>query len=176
MRKIYLSLLQILLLPALLPAQEFTVYDDFAQLEERIERAGENTVLLVNFWATWCAPCVDELPCFDEMHQDLAGEDFQVILVSLDFKSRIEPTLIPFLKRWKLIPEVVVLADQNADSWIPKVHPDWNGTIPATVMICGKDRDLHPEKFDSYQDLEEFVFTFLRKVNKEPKVRRIGSR
>ena len=84
-------------------AQSFTVYDSMPQLESRIENA-KDTTLVINFWATWCKPCIEELPCFEELRERYIGQNVLVILVSLDFKSQLEKKFIPFLKdiglRW----------------------------------------------------------------------------
>ena len=70
-------------------AQEFAVYDSLPQLASRIQQAG-NSTLVVNFWATWCKPCVEELPCFEELRKKYAEQNVQILLVSLDFKSQLE--------------------------------------------------------------------------------------
>ena len=75
-------------------AQDFSLYDNIQQLESRIRQAG-NATLVINFWATWCKPCVEELPCFDELREHYAGRDMQVLLVSLDFKSQLEKNSSP---------------------------------------------------------------------------------
>jgi len=176
MRKINVSLLPIFLLPCLLHAQELKVLDSFSELEERISQSGSTKTLVINFWATWCAPCVEELPCFDELYRNHADDDFQVIMVTLDFKSRIESAVLPFLNKWAPKQEIVLLADQDGDKWIPKVHQDWGGAIPATVVVCGEQRALAEKQFESYVDLESFVLDFVGKVQKTPKVCDKGAR
>ncbi len=159
-----------------LRGQAYTVYDDFAQLETRIQALPPNTTVVINFWATWCAPCVEELPCFDELTEKYAGPNFQVWLVSLDFKTRLEKQFIPFLEKQKLKAEVMLLADQDADSWIPKVHQDWEGAIPTTVVIRGGQRKLHQDKFNNFDELESFVLGFLKTVQKVTGLSTEGSR
>lgn len=166
MRNLYLISFICFLAPCVLRGQSFTVYDSFPQLEARIHQLSKKTTVVINFWATWCGPCVEELPCFDELHQKFAGPDFEVWLVSLDFKSRLEKQFIPFLEKKHLKPEVILLADQDADSWIPKMHPNWEGTLPATVIIRGSQRALFPEQFENYEQLEAFVLSFLKTVQK----------
>lgn len=164
MRNLYLISFLILVTACVLHGQRFTIYDSYSELEERIKKVDENSTLVLNFWATWCGPCVEELPCFDKFYQKFAESDFEIILVSLDFKSRLEKSFIPFLDENKLKPEVALLADQDADSWIPKIHPNWEGTLPATVVIRGNQRSLFPEKFQNYEELESFVLNFVNKI------------
>jgi thiol-disulfide isomerase/thioredoxin len=152
------------------------VYDNFSELEERIKQVDDQTTLVLNFWATWCSPCVEELPSFDELQLKHAKSDFQVILVSLDFKSKLEKSFIPFLEERQLKPEVALLADQDADTWIPKIHPNWEGTIPATIVIRGNQRSLFSEKFQNYDELESFVLNFVNKVQKATCVGSKGTR
>lgn len=167
MRNLYLISFLFLLVPYVARGQTFTIYESFSELEERIaEAAKSNKTLVINFWATWCSPCVEELPSFEQLDQKHADSNFQVILVSLDFKSRLERNFIPFLEKHKLQPEVILLADPDADEWIPKIHPNWEGTLPATVVIRGKDRALFPEQFNTYEELENFVMNFISKVQK----------
>lgn len=156
--------------------QAFSVYDDFYQLENRIRDAGSNTILVINFWATWCGPCVEELPSFEKLHEKFANDSFEVLLVSLDFKSRLEKHFIPFLEKNQLKSEVILLADQDADRWIPKMYPDWEGTIPATVLIRGGQRVFHAEQFENYEELESFVLSFLKKVQKSTGLSSEGTR
>lgn len=159
-----------------LRGQAYTVYDDFSQLETRIQQLSAKTTVVINFWATWCGPCVEELPCFEELTQKYAGPDFQVWLVSLDFKTRLEKQFIPFLEKNKLKAEVILLADQDADDWIPKVHKDWEGGLPTTVVISGGQRKLQQEQFANFEELESFVLGFLKTVQKVTGLSTEGSR
>lgn len=138
----------------------YTVYDSFPQLEARLRQSSSAT-LVVNFWATWCKPCVEELPQFEQLHQNYASANVKVLLVSLDFKTQLEQRLIPFLRDNKLSPEVIVLADQDADTWIPRVQSAWDGAIPITLVIKGGRSAFHRDQFKDYNELEAFVRPFL---------------
>lgn len=165
MRIVYtLSLFLALLAPRALDAQVFKIYDNFSELEERIAQAKSNTLLVVNFWATYCKPCVKELPYFNELHQKYASAEFEVLLVSLDFKSQLEKKFIPFLRSTPLHPEIILLSDQNSDGWIPRVKPDWDGAIPITLLVRGAQRDYHEGEFESYADLESFIRRFFERI------------
>lgn len=139
---------------------KLTVFDSLPQLEARINQAG-NATIVVNFWATWCKPCVEELPSFEELRNRYANQNVQVILVSLDFKSHIEKKLIPFLKAQKLQSEVILFADQDANNWIPRVFEAWDGAIPATLVVKGAKRSFNLGQFNAYSDLESFVRPFI---------------
>jgi thiol-disulfide isomerase/thioredoxin len=143
-----------------LRSQDFIIYDNLEQLQARIDRAGDTTLLL-NFWATWCKPCVEELPCFDELREYYGPQNIQIVLVSLDFKSQLEKKFIPFLKQQKLKSEVVMMADQDLNTWIPMIYEDWDGAIPATLVIKGKKRRFTVGKFENFEELETFVRPFV---------------
>lgn len=176
MRILYLVSFLFLSGPCVLRGQPYTVYDDFAQLESRMQSLSPNTTVVINFWATWCGPCVEELPCFDELVDKYAGPNFEVWMVSLDFKSKLEKQFLPFLEKKKLKGEVILLADQDADSWIPKVHQDWEGALPTTLILRNGRRKLHQEQFNNFGELESFVVEFLRAVPKAMNMSNEGSR
>ncbi len=139
-----------------LRAQDFVIYDNIEQLQARIDRAGDTTLVL-NFWATWCKPCVEELPCFDELRSYYGTQNVQVVLISLDFKSQLQKKFIPFLKTQQLSSEVALMADQDLNTWIPLIYEEWDGAIPATLVIKGKKRRFNLGKFENFEDLESFV-------------------
>ena len=119
---------------------------NFQQLETLLSEQKEE-VLVVNFWATWCKPCVEEMPYFEEVHDSLGGDDLKVILVSLDFPGKLESQLIPFVKDRGIEPQVVLLDDPHENDWIPKVDSTWSGAIPATLFLKKGKRKFFEKSF-----------------------------
>lgn len=128
---------------------------DFDQLEPRLSIENDTTYI-VNFWATWCLPCVREMPVFQQLHDDYADKKVKVLLVSHDFVNHIDSRLIPFIEKHKLTPEVIVLNDPDANSWIDKVSPDWTGALPATLIFNRHFRKFYEQEFD-YALLKQII-------------------
>jgi len=136
------------------------VYESFDEIEP-LFRQENDTTYIVNFWATWCKPCIEELPYLEQMNKAKTEKPVKVVLVSLDFPQHLESKLLPFVQKRKLISQVDVLLDGDYNSWIDKVSPEWSGAIPATY-IYKKDAHLFiGEPFESYDDLLESVKTVL---------------
>ncbi len=133
----------------------------FEEFEPYLHKSNDTTYV-INFWATWCKPCVEELPYFEELHRAYQNQPVRVVLVSLDFKHQIETKLLPFLEKHNVESEVVVLYAPNANAWIDKVDSRWSGAIPATVVYRNDDQLFHGEKFNSYRDLELLVESLLK--------------
>ncbi len=142
------------------PVHEITVVD-FKGFEEYVKRKSHK-VLVVNFWATWCVPCVKELPYFEEAYDHYAGTNVEILLVSLDFEHQIESRLIPFIEKKGLRPQVIVLDDPDANAWIDKVDPSWSGAIPATFVKHGNDMEFYEQSFHSVDELKEIIQPFLK--------------
>ncbi len=112
----------------------------------------KDTTYVVNFWATWCKPCIKELPAFDSLKQkDLAY--VKIILVSLDFKEDIEKKVNPFLQKNKIKCEVVLLDEVNGNDYINKISNEWTGAIPATYFK-NKKKEIFAEQSVTLKDLE----------------------
>jgi thiol-disulfide isomerase/thioredoxin len=126
----------------------------FEQLDNRFEQRDSGKIRVFNFWATWCKPCVEELPYFLSLPDTINGKSAELILVSLDFKSHFAQRLIPFAQKHNINREIVLLDAGNPNKWIDKVDPDWSGAIPATLFI-GEDVRLFREK--SYDSMEEIM-------------------
>ena len=135
-------------------AQDLIAFKTFDELNTYIKE-NNSKPLVVNFWATWCAPCVKELPYFEKLNQE--NTNVKVILVSLDFEKQVESKLIPFLKKKKIISTSIYLADKDYNSWLPKIDKNWSGSIPATV-IFNQDKKIFVEQdFSNYEELNTFV-------------------
>ncbi len=127
----------------------------FKEFEPHLSFSNDTTYL-INFWATWCTPCVEEIPAINQLAKDYSDKKLKILLVSLDFPQQIESRLIPFIRKYGLVPEVMVLDDPDFDSWINRVSPDWSGAIPATLVYRNGVRDFYEKSF-SYAELEDIV-------------------
>lgn len=131
---------------------------NFNEIERFLNTTDDKTVV-VNFWATWCAPCIKELPYFEKINTTYADK-VSVLLVSLDFPNKYESSLKPFIKRHNLQSRVLVLNDPDANTWIPKVAEDWSGAIPATLIFNKNKRRFYEQAF-TYEELVTEVEQFL---------------
>lgn len=144
------------------PPPVYTIYDSMPQLEERILQSSKATTLVIKFWATWCKPCVEELPMFEQLNERYGNKNVKVLLVSLDFKSQLQKRFLPFLETTRLKSEVVLFADQDANTWIPRINEEWDGAIPATYIIRDGKREFHSGRFKDFNELEAFMTPFLK--------------
>jgi thiol-disulfide isomerase/thioredoxin len=101
-------------------------------------QSNNDTTYVVNFWATWCIPCVAELPYFEQLQQQYLSQKLKVYLVSLDFIKHKDQKLVPFLTKQKIKSEVVLLDEPDYNAWIDKVNPAWSGALPATIIFNTK--------------------------------------
>lgn len=128
---------------------------NFEQLSPRLHE-NNDTLYIVNFWASWCNPCVKEIPDFEKINAEYKNRKVKMIMVSLDFPNQLDTKVIPFIAEQKMTAEVVLLFDPNANSWINEVSPDWTGSIPAT-LIYKKDYRNFREGSYSYNELKQIV-------------------
>lgn len=131
---------------------------DFKSFEPMLQRQNDTTYV-VNFWATWCQPCVAELPNFEKVTSQYKDKKVKVILVSLDMKKQVESNLIPFIQKKNMQSQVVHLSDPDANAWIGKVDPAWSGAIPATVIYNKNKRTFYEQSF-TFEQLQSALTTF----------------
>jgi thiol-disulfide isomerase/thioredoxin len=132
---------------------------NFNDLEPLLNKQ-DNKVHVVNFWATWCAPCIKEIPHFEKLNANYKDRNVEVLLVSLDFPFNYEKKLKPFIKEHKLQSKVVVLDDPDMNSWMPKVSEEWTGAIPITIIYNKEKRQFYERTF-TYNELEKELNQFL---------------
>ncbi len=128
---------------------------NFSEFEPYLQKSND-TVYIVNFWATWCKPCIVELPDFERINHEYRSQKVKVCLISLDLPNKHNESLIPFLKEHRIQSLVIHLVDPDANSWIDKVSPFWSGAIPATVIFKGNSREFY-EKTLTYDELKNIV-------------------
>jgi len=127
----------------------------YSELKPFLYKEGNKTYV-VNFWATWCAPCIKELPYFEAQNQN---ENIDVLLVSLDFPKHKESRLLPFIKKHQLKSKVVHLDDANENFWINAIDSTWSGAIPATLIYNQNKRMFYEQSFTE-DELNQIINTF----------------
>lgn len=147
-------------LPAMRRVGHIAVYEKYDALAPVLQQ-NNDTTYVINFWATWCKPCIEEMPYFEQLHQNYANKKVKVILVSLDFSRQLESKLLPFIADRKLQPEVIALTDSKYNEWIDKISPEWSGAIPITIVRKGNERRLVLEEMPDYESLESIVKHFI---------------
>lgn len=135
------------------PAQQVPVLT-YNQLQ-KLWDSPSDTVYVVNFWATWCKPCVEELPGFLKVNEAFQNQPFKMILVSLDFPQHVDSRVIPFIKKNQIKAQVVLLDDDD-NVWINKLNASWDGSIPVTLIVAEDQVDFI-DKPISYDDLKTMV-------------------
>lgn len=141
--------------------KRFETFDSF----EHILNQESDTTYLINFWATWCGPCVKELPYIEGLVDLYNDKKYKSILVSLDFEKQIESKLIPFLNKNEIKSDVVVLLDGKSSKWIDRVDPSWSGAIPITIIYNKNKREFFEEQFHSTEELIEIIDPYFTNTN-----------
>ena len=129
------------------PADSFKGVIKYEALEKITDKQ-DDVLYVVNFWATWCGPCVREIPDFMEVNNKLSSrKDFRMILVSVDDKDNLKSEVLPFLKDNQITADVYLLDDtKRMNYWMPKVDKSWSGSIPATVFYKNGEKLKFVEK------------------------------
>lgn len=148
--------LALFLLVTLFPAraQEIKILD-FAGLKPLLETRNDTTYI-INFWATWCIPCVKEIPYFQQIHDKYQHQPVRVVLVSLDFVKHMDTRLKPFIEKNNLTPDVILLNDPDANAWIDQVNPEWSGALPAS-LIYNRNFSAFYEKSFTFEELDQII-------------------
>jgi thiol-disulfide isomerase/thioredoxin len=123
--------------------------------------AESKTALIINFWASWCKPCIEEIPYFQEEVEKYSKDSLQFILVSLDFKEDFPDEILSVAKKRKFTAPLFWLDETNADYFCPRVDPQWSGGLPATLFINNKTgyRKFFEEKVSKGKLKEEILAT-----------------
>lgn len=145
--------------------QELKRYDnknpksvDMGWLNNLLVPDPDSIVYVINFWATWCKPCVEEMPYFNRLLNETQGLPVKIYLVSCDMRKVYELKLGAFTQQKDIKPEVVWMSEHNANNWIDLVDPEWTGALPATIItLPNKFFKWFKEGETTYNELNENV-------------------
>jgi len=129
------------------------------ELQQLLHKKNDTTYV-VNFWATWCRPCIKELPYFEELSNSYRSEKVKVILVSIDDPAFLKRRVLPFVKNKKLNSDVYLVLDKNVNFWMHEISSTWNGTIPVTIFFNKNSRRFFEKSF-SYKELNQELISLL---------------
>lgn len=133
-----------------------TVQDVSLQQLQNTVSQKDDILYVVNFWATWCKPCVGELPYFENANKNFPADKVKVILVSLDFPKEKE-RLKAFVAKREMASTVYHLNETNANVYINKIDSSWSGAIPATVFYKNGKKVLFHEGEFNQQELDSII-------------------
>jgi thiol-disulfide isomerase/thioredoxin len=108
-----------------------------ADLQKAIDTAQRPTI--INFWATFCIPCIQEIPHFQELVKKYKSAGINLVLVNLDMKSAYPTQIASFAKKRKFTSKIVFLDETNADLFCPVADSSWSGALPSTLMLYPKN-------------------------------------
>ena len=141
-------------------AQEVEIIK-YEQLFDKIQQDSDQ-LIVVNFWATWCGPCVEEMPHFVELNEQYKDNpNFKLIFVSMDRAKQLDKVK-QFMQEYKMNGEVVLLDDnKRMNEWIPKIDNNWNGNIPVTVLYKKKEKLHFVGSAMDKPELERLITTYI---------------
>lgn len=132
----------------------------FKDILKKVENS-EGLVIL-NVWATWCKPCVAELPHFQKVQDSLRNQDVHIIIASADFDTQL-PNIKPFLEKRGLTLDACHIKDGGESAWIDLFDPSFSGAIPATAFYLNGKKILFHEGDFTEEELFNIVNEILKK-------------
>jgi len=139
-------------------SQDYAVYN-FNEFEPLLHKQ-DDKVYVLNFWATWCKPCVKEMPAFNQLFEKYHDQNVEIILISLDFGKNVQTRIHSFKNLHNIKSKIVILDDPDSNSWIDKVNLEWSGAIPATLIYDKHRRNFYEQSF-KFEELELELKSFL---------------
>ena len=105
---------------------------------ENLMNAKDGKILVLNFWATFCKPCVAEIPFFIQVTDKYKSEQVQLYLISVDLPSAYPKKISSFAKQKNFNSNIAWLQETDADYFCPRIDSSWSGSIPAMLILNTK--------------------------------------
>lgn len=128
---------------------------NFDQLQPLLQKENDS-IYVINFWATWCGPCVKEIPYFEQLGKNYQDKKLKILMISLDMPNQLDSRVIPYIKKQGMQNPVILLDDPKFNDWIPLVDKQWTGALPATLIYGNGFREFYPGEL-TYEELESIV-------------------
>ena len=125
----------------------------FDQFQSMVANVKDDRLYIYNFWATWCKPCVAEMPYFEKIQQEYQ-EQVKLVFVSLDNPKNLEKRVIPFVREKQIEAPVILINEKSLKAeYINSVNKEWGGAIPATLFVRKNNKIFHEGDLD-YEQLK----------------------
>lgn len=146
-------------------AQEIPANVKVIKYEQLFEMVNQPTdqLIAVNFWATWCAPCVQEIPHFVEVAEKFKDNpNFKMVFVSMDRAKQLD-RVIQFVADKGIVSEVVLLDDnKRSNEWMPRIDKSWSSNIPVTVFYQNGEKVHFVGSEMSAEELQSNIQAYIK--------------
>ncbi len=129
---------------------------NYTQLQKQAESKTNDTLYVVNFWATWCKPCVQEMPFFEEAASKFSSQKVKIIYVSLNSLKEL-PAVEKHIEAKNIQNHVFLLNAGNPNDWVDKIDKTWSGSIPATIMYKGGKKVFFKEGEFTQEEINSVI-------------------
>ncbi|GEM_PF-2937044 len=102
---------------------------------QQLLSAQKGRVTLVNLWATWCKPCIHEMPALEKLHQNYQNKGVKIIALSLDELAKADSLVLPYWKSKGFSMDYYVIGTEDPSTIINKIDPLWLGVIPTSFLF-----------------------------------------
>ena len=117
---------------------------DLAKLQQEIQKSGAK-VTLVAVWATWCMPCIEEMPVLDAYYQQHRADGFRVVGLCTDDRADMADKIQSVLERSKVSYRMGLLTPGGEDAFFKGVDLEWDGQLPKGLVF-----DANGKKVDAF--------------------------
>jgi len=151
--------------PAIIPVDE-------ASLRGIVDES-RGKVVLVNFWATWCKPCIEEFPDLLKLRKEYGEEKFRLVFVTIDEPKKADREVRAFLRKMGVEFDTYIKNVKNDEAFINSVDSHWGGAIPATFIYNAQGRLVHSLVDEqTFDDLSVLIRPLVREVKTHSQERR----